>query len=260
MPLVKKPVAVAPKAAAAAATAAAPAAAPVAPTPPPAAPAAVAPAAPAAAAPAAVHLPAAAAPAPQLPAVSGGGSGLGSQVAAVVKDDGFGDLDGALGFGSFPIVTLKETFSMNDVELGTEFECVLISAKEKWLVKEKAQKTEKLAYSYDKVRSLQGELLEDIKNRWRAEGVTQIEEKKYIEVTAQLMGGEHDGTFVLLSIAPASVNRLGGYRVSVAATHAKTLNQVATKCSRGPKLGKGAEAFYPWNFEMTGELESAVVA
>lgn len=262
MALVKKSVPVAAKKATpapAAAQAPAPAAAP-------------APAVPAAAAPApAPAVPAAAAPAAQLPAVSepvgselavpsAGGAGLGAAVKAVVENDGFGDLDSALGFGSFPIVTLKETFSMGEVELGTEFECVMISARSKWIIKEEAQKTDKLCYSYDGIHTLGGKLVEDQLNEWRGAGVSKFEKKKYMEVTAQIHGGEYDGTFVLLSIAPASVNRLGGYRVAVAANHQKQLNAVVTKCNRGPKLGKGAEAFYPWNFEISALLDSPVVA
>jgi len=266
MALVKKPVPVAAKKAtpapAAATAPAAPAAAPAPVVPAAAAPApAPAPVVPAAAAPAAAQLPAVAEPTgSDLAVPSAGGAGLGAAVKAVVEGDGFGDLDGALGFGSFPIVTLKETFSMGEVELGTEFECVMISARAKWIIKEEAQKTDKLCYSYDGTHTLGGKLVEDQLNEWRGQGISKFEKKKYMEVTAQIHGGEYDGTFVLLSIAPASVNRLGGYRVSVAATQGKQLNAVVTKCVRGPKLGKGADAFYPWNFELTATLDAPVVA
>ncbi len=172
-----------------------------------------------------------------------------------MPDDGFSDLDDQIGFGSFPIVKLDKTeFLINDETLGdgNAFTCRLLNGRKKILVKESGdQDTKNLLYSYDGIHDTAGKLIEDRIAEWKADGVESVERKTYFEAAAQLIGGDRDQELVLLSIPPASVSRLSGYRASVTMREGVPLSDVITKCSKGAKVKIGNNiTFYPWQFSV----------
>lgn len=179
--------------------------------------------------------------------------GAGQMIHDLVGDDGFGSLDDAVGFGSFPIVTLSDGEFLLDGNVigdGKEFHAVILGSKNKFLFKEAGKEDGKVFYSYDGVTALDNQLVADKLAEWAANG-TKYEKKKYEEITAQMVDistGEV-GDIVILSIPPASRNRLGGYRASIALQKRKKLSEVITKVCRANKVKMdGGKDFYPWNF------------
>lgn len=160
-------------------------------------------------------------------------------------DDGFGVLDSHLGFGSFPIVKLdKQEYEVENETLGQAFDCVMLKAQEKQLHR---VSDSELLYTVDGVLDSKGRPVEQIHAEWRAKGLKWVV-KTYIEILALMQGGPKDGELVILSIPPASNNRLGGYRASLQLMRGKRLSEVVTTCGLGPKLKVDGNTFYPWAF------------
>lgn len=191
------------------------------------------------------------------PATSGrsmtGGRGVGGL--AVLQNDGFSDLDEEIGFGSFPIVKLdKNMFCSEGMEVDS-FHCVLMQSRDKWIWK---ADDDNLFYSYDNVHDSAGRAVTQRIDEWVAAGFdrAKIENRKYKEVVAKMTDGPLVGKLVLLSIPPASVKRLGGYRGEVAMVHGRQLSQVVTKVLPGAKVQVNPKiSFYPWNFEHARNLD-----
>lgn len=168
-------------------------------------------------------------------------------VAGAKVDDGFSALDEEIGFGSFPMVKLdKDVFVVEKAE-HREFLCRIIGARPKWVYK---ADDDHLAYSYDQVVSTSGKDLKAIQAEWKANGLKDVEVSKYMECAAQfLTPGDHFEKLVLLSVAPASIKRLGGYRAELQITGQK-LDETVTRVFPGAKVQVNPKiSFYPWNFE-----------
>ena len=174
------------------------------------------------------------------------------QSGQIAESDGFEDME--IGFGSFPIVTLKETtFNTSDGDnLGTTFACVMHHRRKKMLFKCRDDNdAEEMVYSYDGVNTSGGKPLAGIFAEWAAKGWTEPFPKEYSEVTAQLVDltkGEL-GNVVLLSIPKSSNARLIGYRTTVR-LKGMQLNEVITQIYPGQRVTSGAKKpFYPWAFK-----------
>lgn len=156
------------------------------------------------------------------------------------------------GFGSFPIITLQNTGRFESSEggdMGTEFTCILLGSKEKWIFKNDAKgAAEDFCYSYDGVYATSGELVDDIIKGWEANGFKH-EKKPYLDVQATLVtDDEDDGALVLLSIPKTSINRFSGY-VAMLAARGLEAKEVVTKISLGDKVTKVPHPFHPWKFQ-----------
>lgn len=175
-----------------------------------------------------------------------------------MEDDGFGDMDGDLGFGSFPIVKLdKDKFEVQGESLD-DFECILLQSKDKWIIKASKASEAPFFYTYDMITDVSGNSVEQKKREWEAAGYprTEFEEKRYKEVLAKMLSGKFSGKLVLLSVPPASINRLGGYRAELSVSH-RYLNRVITKCSKGDKIKISNNiSFYPWTFSYVRDASS----
>jgi hypothetical protein len=186
-------------------------------------------------------------------------SSSGSSITVAAESEGFEGLE--LGFGSFPIITLKDDSFRISGEKNSEvdggFDVVLMGSKEKHLYRatnpENTKDDALIEYSYDQVTTLGGDSVESVLAEWDRKHLS-VTVKKYVEVTAQMVGGELDGQFFLLSISPASRSRLAGFYVEVKMREKRKLNEVVTRCSMGPKIGSGSTAFYPWDFKVNREL------
>lgn len=188
----------------------------------------------------------------------GAGTAVSTGFAATAEADGFGGVE--LGFGSFPIITLKDdSFRIDgekDSNVSEGFDCILMSSNKKLLYKaEKRVGNEVeslLEYSYDGVLTLGGDDLATIKKGWEDRGFT-VTVKTYLEAAAQMVGGDHDGDFFLLSISPASRTRFGGYLYMLENKDKLKAREVVTHCGMGTKIGSGSTAFYPWTFKVNRE-------
>lgn len=165
--------------------------------------------------------------------------------------DGFEDME--IGFGSFPIVTLKETtFNTSDGDtLGQTFVCIMHHRRKKLFYKCRDDNdAEEMFYSYDGVTTATGKVVAEIIAEWAAKGWTQPLQKEYSEVTAQLVDLQKKelGNVVLLSIPNNSNPRLAGYRTTVVLKGLK-LNQVITQIYPGQRVTSGKKPFYPWAFK-----------
>lgn len=168
-------------------------------------------------------------------------------VAGAKVDDGFSALDEEIGFGSFPMVKLDKDKFVVEKDEYSDFLCKIIGARPKWVYK---ADDEHLCYSYDQQVSTSGKDLKAVQAEWKAEGLPNVEVSKYMECAAQfLTPGNHFEKLVLLSVAPASIKRLGGYRAELQITGQK-LDETVTRVFAGAKIQISPKiSFYPWNFE-----------
>lgn len=198
----------------------------------------------------------------------------GGQLATVtpVRNDGFNALDGKTGFGSWPILKLdKTTFMVGDKDVGTEVFVIISGLRSKYLYREKGkQQTENLFYTQDHRTHGTGKSVAATLKEWSAKGIVH-EVKEYMEGGALRVVKQADGTWkreklCMLSIPPASIARLSGYREELAMFHdGKTLAQVVTRCYAGENIKlDGGINFRPWEFEfadyaaMSGEGKNIV--
>jgi len=190
---------------------------------------------------------------------AGGGAltnvGLGGSVIDSLEEDGFDGLE--FGFGAFPMVTLQNTgiFELSDGgPLGQDFYCIILGSKAKWIVKnDQKGPLEDFAYTFDKIHTTSGGLIEDKTAEWAAKGWGH-EMKKYLDVQAQLVTqDQHNGELVLLSIPPTSVNKFSGYLATVQGRYAKRVKNVITRCHLGDRVTKVKYPFHPWAFTYYGD-------
>jgi hypothetical protein len=171
-------------------------------------------------------------------------------------DDGFDGLD-MTGYGTFPIVKLDQGEFVGDGitgGLGTEFYCKIQGSREKILLSNGLKNNQPgydFRYTYDRITTHKGENVDQVLAEWRAAGLTPAE-KKYLEVPAQIVYGQHDGTLVLLSVPPTSVRRFSAYYMKLRVA-GKNVRECITKCSKGERVTNVDHPFFPWAFdEYTG--------
>lgn len=172
---------------------------------------------------------------------------------ASAQDDGFSALDDQIGFGSFPIVKLDGSDFIVEKSEYEELNVVLHSARAKYLYKAGPKDADPIFYSYDKIKDTSGASVESRLKEWKAEGFSNPTESMYMECAATVLSeGAHQGRIVLLSVAPSSVKRLGGYRAELA-IKGKQLSQVITRVFPGDKITTVSKKTYnPWNFSYVG--------
>lgn len=175
-----------------------------------------------------------------------------------LADDGYGGLE--LGFGSFPILKLENEGIFVDTEeneYGKSFKCIIFPTRSKYVVKNtkcETSKQEEVVYSYDRVTSTDGEPLQDIIEQWAEDGFG-FEIKHYLEAPAQIMEGEFEGEMVMLSIPPASRNKLSGYFYKNRMRGYGSADSYITECECGKKVTSTDHDFYPWKFNYVGPAE-----
>lgn len=181
-------------------------------------------------------------------------------VMAGLSGDGFDSLDNQIGFGSFPIIKLdKDKFDVNGEQLD-DFDCVMLQARSKWIHKVGEKDNESIFYSYDNEHDTGGRTVTSRYAEWKNEGydVKSVDVREYMEVMVKVIGTSLDGQLALLSVPPASVKRLGGYRAETRLSKGAKLNEVITKCTKAPLVKISAKvSFYPWNFKFVSKLSEA---
>jgi hypothetical protein len=193
-------------------------------------------------------------PPPQVPATMtpGATSIQTSAIQAELSQDGFAGTE--FGFGSFPLISLQNNGTFQSSEggsLGTEFYVNLLGSTPKWIYKnDQKGPAEDFFYTFDNEVSVGGEPVADILEGWKARG-WKFEKKKYLDVQAQMVTDDEDnGTLVLLSIPPTSINKFSGYLATVKGRHGLDLKSAITRCHLGEQVTKVKHPFHPWAFSL----------
>jgi hypothetical protein len=167
--------------------------------------------------------------------------------------DGFSDLDDDIGFGSFPIIKL-ENGKLVLGEAGEEVEsflAVILGMKRRYLYKSEPGDDAEIFYSYDKQVDTSGRSVESRLAEWEADGhpKEKFEIKEYVELMAQLKSTAFTDRLCMLSIPPASIKRLSGYRQELKYVNGTAFTKCITKVSVGKKIKYGTTTFNPWQFD-----------
>lgn len=176
-----------------------------------------------------------------------------------VRNEAFSSLDNQLRFGSFPTIKLdKDKFIIVDgKEEVDEFTCHILVVRPKWIYKTATGNEQgEMFYSYDKLYDTKGKPIEDIIKEWKADGLSVKEVREYSEVAAIMKDTSLKDEMVLLSVPPASVGRLAGFRTQLNVMKKVDLDKVLVRCCKGGKVTtKDKKTFYPWDFKFAGAAE-----
>lgn len=183
-----------------------------------------------------------------------------SNISKALVEAGFEGLE--LGFGAFPMVTLQNTeFSTSDgISLGHEFFAVIHSSRKKYLLKaNRGRDEEEFTYSYDKITTIGGKSVDEVKQEWLRSGYESPEWKEYLDVTAQLIDIQKRtiDQMVLLSIPHSSNARLSGY-ITTILTSGTSPADVVTHVHLGQQVTAAKKPFYPWAFKKYALLGEVV--
>jgi hypothetical protein len=168
---------------------------------------------------------------------------------------------------SFDRIKLHEgkfLLGSEEVELGTEVDCVIYSTRPIYVVRQSTDNDAEAFYSYDEkgATHTDGTSARETLEEWFEDGYgtedAPLDIRPYLEATAVLVNrdDEYEGEMVMLSVPPASKARLGG-----AAAQAYNrfkgakLSEVVTRLTVGKKIGEGQKAFRPWLFKVIGRYE-----
>lgn len=169
---------------------------------------------------------------------------------------------------SFDRIKLHEgqfLLGSDEAELGQEFDCIMHTTRNLYVVRQSTDNDAESFYSYDikgatftDGTSSFDKLQEWIEDGYGAED-TPLDIRPYIEATITLVNrdDEFDDQMAMLSIPPASKARLGGHAANAAMKFGgASLNQVITRCQVGKKIGEGQKAFRPWVFKVVKRVEA----
>jgi hypothetical protein len=163
-----------------------------------------------------------------------------------MADKGFGGLE--VGFYSFTTVKLATEGRFEDADgndLGKSLIVQLMESKRKFAYNN--SEDENVAeFSYDRVHNTKGDLLAPILKEWEDEG-GKVSEKKYLDVTCQVVSGDLEGEVVVLSVSPSGVAKFTGY-IGKLNYGNKDLNETVTEVYVGKKITTVPKPFYPWAF------------
>lgn len=179
------------------------------------------------------------------PAASSGNSSL-----AAFAEAGFEDLD--LGFGAFPIISLKNDGKFEDNEgnvYDEEFLGIVEGTVKKYIMgNTKCEKKEEVVfYSYDKINATNGQSLAEIREGWAEQGWG-FDLKHYTEARISIVDEEGEiGNMALLSIPPNSRTRFSGFQMQNFRRHQLMPNQYVTRFEVGNKI-QGDYEYFPWKF------------
>jgi hypothetical protein len=168
-----------------------------------------------------------------------------------MASEGFGGLE--VGYHSFTNIKLdKGVFETSEgVELeGKSFQANLMESKPRWAYLDSKERDATCVFTLDKVVTTDGTPLADILAEWKSFEKPVIE-KKYLDLTAEVISGELEGHIVIMSISPSSIARLTGYMGRLAYANINP-REVTTEVCVGKKVtlkGSG-DTFYPWDFKL----------
>jgi hypothetical protein len=166
-----------------------------------------------------------------------------------LAEDGFEGME--VGYRSYITIKLPAEgifTTSEEEEIGKSLLVTLQMSKRKY-VYNRDDDDEQALFSYDQILTTTGESLEDALDVWKAEGAT-VTEKHYLDVLADVQDGDLEGESVMLSVPPASVQKLTGHMGKM---RRKGLNprEVITEIYVMDKVKtKTGKVFYPWGFRL----------
>lgn len=167
---------------------------------------------------------------------------------------------------SFDRVKLHENdfkLGSDEISLGQVLDVQIMSTRPLYIVRQYEGNGAEIFYSYDKEGKFgtDGSSAQETLDAWKEDGYgvegSPLNIKEYSEAMAQIVGreDEHEGLMVMLSIPPASRNRLAGaFAVGKQRLHVDPSNLIV-RCKVGNKIGSGEEAFRPWVFTALRTVE-----
>lgn len=167
---------------------------------------------------------------------------------------------------SFDRVKLHENdfkLGSDEISLGQVLDVQIMSTRPLYIVRQYEGNGAEIFYSYDKEGKFgtDGSSAQETLDAWKEDGYgvegALLNIKEYSEAMAQIVGreDEHEGLMVMLSIPPASRNRLAGaFAVGRQRLHVDPSNLIV-RCKVGNKIGSGEEAFRPWVFTALRAVE-----
>lgn len=178
----------------------------------------------------------------------------------VFGDDDEDELDGlVIDSFSFPVITQKDgMFKIGDEILGGAFDCIIQSTSARFLYKDKNEpedaKEPKLAYSLDKpgpdAKDTNGVLISDVIADWVKEkgfDKADLETVRYLDIKAQLVEGEYDGSFATIQVPPTSIAKVSGKITELRATgKVRSIKEAVLNFSAPKAVGNGQRKFYPF--------------
>lgn len=145
-----------------------------------------------------------------------------------------------------------------DEELGQEFDCVIQGTRARYVVRQSDDQDAEMFYSYDPAGLVNAEGVDmaETLQEWADDGYEKPVIKKYIEVTAVMVNAsnpDREGMMVILSIAPASVQKFSGFIAQQQFMKKQQPSEYVTRCIVGKKVKKDKNSFFPWAFKNVGE-------
>lgn len=178
-----------------------------------------------------------------------------------MAEQGFEDIE--LTGRSFDRVILHEgKFKLGEFELGLEFKFIAQSSRAVYVVRQDDSQDAKVYYSYDPKGEYQadGTSAEDILAEWREDGYATednpVDIKKYMELMVTLTDreDEYEDQMVLLSIPPASRDRVAGIFAQVKQKLNCAPNGAVLLAKVGKEVGEGKKKFRPWVFAVSHKI------
>lgn len=163
---------------------------------------------------------------------------------------------------------------IDETNVGIKLLFALLATRNVYIIRQFDGKGAELFYSYDKEgrTNTDGTSAQETLDKWAedgyggdpASGNAPLSVKEYIEATVQLKNrdDEHDEAVVMMSIPPASKQKLGGavavgqMKFSKQLGRQPGIGEMLYEASVGPKVGSGEEAFNPWVFKAVGLLDA----
>ena len=144
-----------------------------------------------------------------------------------------------------------------DEELGQEFDCVIQGTRSRFVVRQSNDEDAEMFYSYDPqgLVNAEGIDMSETLQEWADDGYPKPVIKKYIEVTAVMVNAanpDREGMMVILSIAPASVQKFSGFIAQQQFMKKQQPSEYITRCIVGKKVKKDKTSFFPWSFKNAG--------
>lgn len=182
----------------------------------------------------------------------------GNQFESSMADEGFEGL--TLGGLSFEQIRLPAegqfVIGQDEEELGKEFNCVIQTTRSRYIVRQSSDQDSEVFYSYDPSgkTNAEGVDMTDTLNEWAAEGYEKPEIKKYLEIMAIMVDeGERDRAMVMISIPPASVQKVSGFFAQQRMRRRGLPNEYVTTFQVGKKVKVGSNSWFPWSAAHGGE-------
>lgn len=182
-----------------------------------------------------------------------------------MADMGFDGL--TIGGMSFDRVKLPSEgvflYGSDEIDLGKEFNAVIQGSKALYIIRQSDDEDAENYYSYqpDGLIDANGNDRTDTLAEWREEGYEKPVVRRYLEVMVQMHdqdengnSGERDGAIAMLSIPPASIQRISGYLFQLTKMKGLLPSEVVTTFVVGNKVKKGNNSFFPWNAKMHSQL------